>query len=124
MANELRYSFSVSMSNGAAKDSHSVNNLAINQTSAILCRNVVSLISGGAHSALNIGEVVTARMAVFSNLSATGTVQVGKDVGGTFYPFLSIPPGEQTGPILLGTSAIHVKAVTNNADLFYIVYSE
>jgi hypothetical protein len=123
MANELRYNFSVSMSNGGAKDSYSVNNMALDQSVDHLCRNVVTLVNGGAHSLLDLADVATVRMAVFSNLSATGTVQVGVDVGGNFYPFLSIPPGQQSGPILMGTSAIYAKAVTDDADLFYILYS-
>jgi hypothetical protein len=118
------------LGNGFLVDSYSVSSLPANQSSAFLVRNVQT-ISNAAHSALDLGSVVTPGWAVFANLDTTNYVEVGIDVGGAFHPFLKLKPGQATPavsgeqfPCRLGVAAPYAKANTAPVKLFYIIYND
>jgi hypothetical protein len=55
-----------------------------------------------------MGDVLTAGYAFFRNLDTVNFVHVGIDVGGTFYPFLKLFPG-QVGIAPLGTNSPYAR---------------
>jgi hypothetical protein len=122
MANEISYQFQIILNNGKLKDQYSSNSVSATQSTAALMRNVQS-ISNSAHSALDLGSVVTPGFAVFQNLDSTNYVEVGIDVTGTFYPFLKLKAGEQ-GIVRLGISAPYAKANSAAVSLFYVIYAD
>lgn len=79
-------------------------------------------IGHAAHEAIVIGaDVGTAGWAFFRNLDATNFVQIGVDVGGTFYPLAKLLPGETAGPLRLATTSVYAQADTAAVDLFYLI---
>ena len=122
MSNEVSYQFQIILNNGKLKDQYSSNSVSATQSTAALMRNVQT-ISNAAHSALDLGSVVTPGFAVFQNLDSTNYVEVGIDVTGVFYPFMKLKAGEQ-GIVRLGISAPYAKANTSSVSLFYAIYAD
>jgi hypothetical protein len=122
MANEISYQFQIVLNNVKLKDQYSSNSVSATQSTAALMRNVQS-ISNSAHSALDLGSVVTPGFAVFQNLDSTNYIEVGIDVTGAFYPFLKLKAGEQ-GIVRLGISAPYAKANGAAVSLFYVIYAD
>jgi hypothetical protein len=117
----IKAQFSIELTNGSLTDNYSSGQVVADQVTALLVRNVQT-IPFASHAALDLGDVATPGWAVFKNLSTTDFVQVGIDVGATFYPFLTLEPGEQM-PCHLGTTAPYALADTATVDLFYIIYN-
>ena len=120
MADEITMQFQVQLVNGTLRDSYSGTNLGADQSSAALVRNVQTILHTG-HSALELGGVSTPGWAVFINLSDTDYVEIGIDVGATFYPFLKLDAEEEM-LCHLGISAPYAQADTASVDLYYIIY--
>jgi len=49
---------------------------------------------GTTHELLSVGDTPDPAMLIVRNLSTTATVTVGVEVAATYYPLVSIPPGE------------------------------
>jgi len=113
--------FQMSLANGTLADSYSASNLAADQVTAALVRNVQT-IPFATHNALDLGSVVTPGWSVFVNLSETDFVQVGIDIAAVFYPFLTLEPLEQM-MCHIATAAPYAQADTAAVDLFYIIYN-
>jgi hypothetical protein len=124
--NAIRYNFSASLANGLLTDSYGLaSGLAADQTTANLIRNSQTLLSASAQGDLiELGGVTVPGMAIFSNLDAVNFCEIGIQVSGTFYPFLKLLTGQQSGPIFLGATAIYGRANTGNVKLFYIIYDK
>jgi hypothetical protein len=122
VSNEISYQFQIVLNNVKLKDQYSSNSVSATQSTAALMRNVQS-ISNSAHSALDLGSVVTPGFAVFQNLDSTNYIEVGIDVTGAFYPFLKLKAGEQ-GIVRLGISAPYAKANVAAVSLFYVIYAD
>lgn len=122
MSNEITYQFQILLNNGRLKDQYSSSSIAASQSTAALVRNVET-ISNAAHSALDLAGVSTPGFMVVQNLDPTNYIEVGIDVGGTFYAFLKLKPGEQ-GMVRLGTTAPYALANTAPAKLFYVIYAD
>ena len=125
MADEIRYSMNVSLANGNLNDSYNTSSLKADQTTQGLVRNVQPVGTTAAGDVVDMGSISTPRMAVFSNLDVLNFVQIGLQIGGTFYPFLKLDPETQAGPIWLGnTTPIYARADAGAVELFYILYEE
>lgn len=75
--------------------SHSTLQSNFTMTGDAVSRNVQSIPTTAAGTALSIATAVgTAGYAFFRNLDATNFVEIGVQVGGTFYPVLKLFPGE------------------------------
>lgn len=62
---------------------------------------------------LDAGDISDPAVAVFKNKHASATVQVGVQVGGTFYPLFEIPAGEKAFVARLPTLAnVYLKSDT------------
>jgi hypothetical protein len=125
--NAIRYSLSTSLSNGFLSDNYSVSSgLTADQTNANMVRKTQTLLSASAQGdLLDIGGVTVPGMAIFSNLEAVvggNFCEIGIQVSGTFYPFLKLLGGQQSGPMFLGATTIYGRANTGNVKLFYIIY--
>lgn len=121
MANEFSYQFQINLTNGTLKDGYTSSGMASNQSTAALVRNVQA-ISNAAHSALDLGSVVTAGFAVFVNLDATNYIDIGVDVAAAFVPFARVEAGKGI-LVKLATAAPYAKSSVAPANLFYIIYA-
>ena len=74
-----------------------------------------------AHEALVLGDVVTPGFAWFHNLDGTNFVEIGIDVGATFYPFIKLLAGQNTC-CWMGTAAPYAKADTAAVELDYVLH--
>lgn len=124
MANEISYQFQMRLGNGTLTDAYNNSSGSASQTTAALVRNTQTISTAAGGDALDLGGVVTPGFAVFSNLDGTNYVEVGSNVAGTFYPFLKLNPGEQSGPVRLSVAAPYARANTGSVKLFYIIYSD
>lgn len=124
MSNEITWQFQLRLGNGGLTDSYSTSGLAATQNTALMIRNVQNIGTAAAGVALDLGSVATPGVAVFVNLDSTNYVEVGENVGGTFYPFVKLLFGEQWGPMRLGLAAPYARANTAAVDLFYIIYND
>lgn len=127
MAGEIRYNMGMTLANGSLNDNYNTSGLIADQATAGIVRNVQTLLSASAQGdLLDLGSVVTPGLATFSNLEVSpgNYCEVGIQVAGTFYPFLKLLAGQQSGPMFLGATAIYARANTGNVKLFYIVYSK
>ena len=140
MSNEIAYQGQMKLLNGTLTDSYSVSGLKASQATELLVRNVQVVPTTAGGTVLDLGGVVPAEAgwAMFTNLDATNYVQVGIQVAGNFYSFLTILAGEQSGPIRLGSLTIplavppiptvaaptlYALANTASVSLFYVVYN-
>jgi len=122
MSAEITYQFQTRLVNGALTDNYSTSSLAADQSLAFMVRNVQT-ISNAAHSALDLGSVVTPGWSVFVNLDTINYVEIGIDITGAFHPFLKLKFGEQF-VCRLGIAAPYAKANTAPVKLFYIIYND
>jgi len=125
MAGSIKYNSSMVLVNGTLNDTYNTSGLTAVQTTQGLVRNIQTLLSASVQGdALDLGSVVTPGMAMFSNLEVSpgNFCEIGVQVTGTFYPFLKLLAGQQSGPLILGAAAIYGRANTGNVKLFYIIY--
>ena len=123
MSSEIAYQFQIRLGNGSLIDSYSVSSQSANQSVAALVRNVQSVSTAAGGDALGLGGVITPGYAIFSNLDATNYIEIGSNVAATFYPFMKLLPGEESGPIRLSIAAPYARANTLAVSLFYIIYN-
>jgi hypothetical protein len=96
MADEITFNFSLVLANGAL-DSFQLTpgTVSIDQNTAVPVRVDGSQIIGfAAHEALTVTDITTLGVCAFWNRDATNFVQIGVDVGATFYPVVRVNPGE------------------------------
>ena len=121
MSGEISYSFQLNLRNGDLIDLYSSGALLADQSTAAAMRNTTTV--PAAKTLLDLGSLTTPGWAVFKNLDDTNFIEVGIDVGGTFYPFLKLEPGEEC-PAKLGITAIYAQADTSPVKLYYIIFEE
>jgi len=117
MADEITVIATLRVSNGQLSERWSKSNLKVDQ-SAARAAGSVQIIGTGAHEAIVLTDITTAGYAFFKNLEAAGGnfVEIGVDVGATFYPFVKLKAGE-VAVLRLGTNAPYAKADTGNVNL-------
>jgi len=117
MANEITTTFQTLLSNSTLKDSHSSGQIAIDQASAKVTRNVQTITT--LEVALELGGITTPGVCMFQNLDDTNFVEIG--VSGTMV--IKLKPGEQYC-VRLTTLAPFAKADIAPVELFYIIYED
>jgi len=122
MANEISYQFQTVLNNGELSDSYSSGSLAADQSTAKVMRSGGSIGTVAAGDVLGGADLTELGLAVFKNLDDTNFVEVGVQVGGTFYGFAKLEPGE-AGVVRLVNTNIYARADTADVELFYIVYN-
>ena len=121
MSNEISYQFQLRLANGNLEDQYSAPSSKADQTNAKLIRNVQEI--GTTEEILASGDIATPGWAVFLNLDDTNFIEIGSYVGGTFYPFLKLLPGDKVLCRLgVSTSELYSKSDTAIVSLFYIIY--
>ena len=121
MANEITYQSQIYLRNGSLVDTYSSGSKTATQSVAGLVRNVQNITTVAGGEALDLGSVTTPGWAVFINMDTADYVEIGSYVGGTFYPFIKLLPGECV-MCRLGIAAPYALANTTTVDLFYIIY--
>ena len=121
MTNEISYNLTIQLTNGLLTDSFASQARTADQAAAALVRNVQN-VGFAAHEALGLGSLSTPGWGVFMNLDDTNFIEVGIDVGATFYPFLHLEPGD----VQMGRLAAVPYALADTAavDLWYVIYEE
>jgi hypothetical protein len=122
MANEIRYNFGINLANGLLADTYNTSGINADQSVAGLIRDVQTIPTTAAGTAIILGGVSTPGLGVFVNLDSTNYIEIGIQVTGVFYPFLKVAALLSSGPSWLGTSAPYARANTNSVRLFYIIY--
>lgn len=122
MADEIKANFSLSYSKGNSQLSFPGKQLAIDSASYPKITN--TQVVGTTHEALVLGDVASCGAAVFTNTDATNFVDIGVDVGGTFYGLVRLMPGEFAFSPRLATNAPYAKADTANVSLDYTIFSQ
>ena len=123
MANEIMIQNTVRVDNGYNQRTEDPGSFQIDQTGKDAAGDVQE-IGFSAHEAIAMGDVGTPGAFYFRNLEAEGGnfLQIGVDVGATFYPFLKLAPGCFVSGAALGTSAPYAKADTGACKLkFWIL---
>lgn len=72
--------------------------------------------AGGTAISVN-AAVTTLGWAIFKNQGPTNYVEIGLQVGGTFYPFMKLLAGEESYPIRLGMASNALYALANTASV-------
>ena len=96
MADEITWTCSLTLANGDLDSlTIPVRTLRITQATAVPTRvGGNQTIGFAAHEALTLTDLTTLGVAFFRNRDAEHFVQIGVDVGGTFYPLVRLNPGE------------------------------
>lgn len=122
MANEVRYNMGVTLTNAGLSDTYNASGKTADQTTQGLMRNVQEVQTSWSGEALDLGSVVTPRMAIFVNLDDTNYVEVGVSVSGDFHGFEKLEAGDVSGPHWLSNLPPYARANTAPVKLFYIIY--
>jgi len=93
MANEITSTFSVTATKGNVSVTRSLTK-KIDMAGTVYAGQVVSVPTTAAGTAVSIGTVGTAGVSTFRNLDGTNYIEIGIQVGGTFYPLVQLLPGE------------------------------
>ena len=110
MANEITITASMKVANGNLDESWRKANLKVNQTGKSAAGSVQE-IGFAAHEQIVLTDIGTAGYAYFRNTDTTNYVEVGVDVGATFYAFMKLKPGE-AAVLRLATGTIYAQANT------------
>lgn len=98
MADEIKFTSGLVIT----KESTKLLNLQSQTLSATLTGSTAALIPmtiGTSHEVIATGDITDdGGFGMIVNLSTTATVQVGVDVAATFYPLITVPPSERSGP--------------------------
>jgi len=84
--------------------------MTIVQASAVVSSGSQS-VGSAAHEVLRMGDVTAPSVCYVRNLSDDYAVQIGVDVGGTFYPLLELEPGDDLPLVgrFCSSAAVYVK---------------
>lgn len=96
MSDEITVAAQIQLANGDLDSFQiSTGSLKFDQDTAAPVRVAGTQIIGfAAHEAVTITDLTTLGWCYFRNRDATNFVQIGVDVGATFYPLVRIEPGE------------------------------
>lgn len=124
MADEIDLYAGLKLDNGSISLSREIafGTITPDQTTASYHAGVQT-VGFAAHEAIELGDVSACGYSMFINTDATNFVEIGIDVGSTFYPFVKLLAGEVSGPLRLGTNAPYAKADTGDVLLEYIILS-
>lgn len=122
MANEIKTSLTLDVSNGSLEVSKKSGRLLADMTGPAYSGGVQNI--GTTHEQLTVDAGVgTAGVAWFRNLDDTNFVEIGTDVSASFEAFAKLKPGE-VGMIRLATTAVYAKADTAAVDLEYLIFED
>jgi hypothetical protein len=126
MANEVKLSVSLRVSNGNADDSFLASGLRFDQSTQGSFGGIVQI--GTATETLAIGDVANAGFAAFRNLSTatagTAYIAIGKYDGTNLHEFASLRRGQPAVVPLASTITIGARAYGTALPLRYVVFSE
>jgi hypothetical protein len=121
MANEITVTSGLQIIKGSLSQSANTSSFQANLTGVRVNRTTQAVAT--THEAFAAGDLATAGVARFTNLDTTNYVEIGVDVGGTFYPLMKILAGEtwQTRLSILtfylraNTAAVNVDCMVSEA---------
>jgi len=122
MADEISLSISLRVVKGSLDVSKAVSDQYDLSASAPNVAGLTQAIGHAAHEAVTMGDVSTLGWAWFRNLHATNFVQIGVDVGSTFYPVARLNAGEACVLRLAQGITLYAQADTGAVVLEKIVF--
>ena len=119
MANEITLRWNLTATKGSLSRTKrpASQSITLSAASPAVSGGVIS-VGFASHEAIPLGDLAAVGVAWFANVDATNYVELGVDVGGTFYPFVKLKAGESY-PLRLGSSAPYAKANTAAVKLEY-----
>ncbi|AMV34324.1 hypothetical protein VN12_19520 [Pirellula sp. SH-Sr6A] len=122
MADEITTTFSLTYAKGESRLSIPGKQLQVDSASYPKISNTQTV--GTTHEALVLGDVTNCGAAYFVNTDPTNYVDIGVDVGGTFYGLIRLMPGDFAFAPRLATNAPYAKANTASVSLDYTIFSQ
>lgn len=101
MADEIKYSGRLSVTNGSDKQDFRVSG-SLDQSAIGSIYNVQNI--GTTYEAIDTGDLTTEGMCMLQNLDGTNFVEIGTDGGAALVPFMRLNAGEFAGPFRVGGS--------------------
>lgn len=123
MADEITVNLRISVLKGNLTQRFDPGALSFDMTGSTGVGGVASIPTTAAGTALAVGSVTTAGWCWFRNTDTANYIEVGVQVGGTFYPAMKLKAGE-AGIFRLGTNAPYARANTAAANLHYFIFQD
>lgn len=102
MASEITFASSLKVLKGSLLVEHGLERTSIDMAGDAFSRNVQSIPTSAAGTAVVYSAAVTTLgVARFKNLDSTNYIELGVQVGGTFYPFVLLKPTDPPWPFRL-----------------------
>lgn len=121
MANEINLAVSLQIQKGLLAENFQLRgSFTLSAASPMKAAGIAS-IGFAAHEPIPLQDVATRGFALFRNIETANYVDVGVEVGGTFYPFARLQPGE-CAVLRLGTAAPYAQANTAAVRLQYDIF--
>jgi hypothetical protein len=121
MANELTVNFSLAFVKGESRVSIPSRQMQVDVSGTPKISNTQTI--GTSHEAMVLGDVSSLGAMWCLNTDATNYVEIGVDVGGTFYSVIRLAPGDWGFIPRVGTSAPYARANTSSVGLEYFIWS-
>jgi hypothetical protein len=122
MANEIRVSLTLQLSNGTLAPGAWNETGSFTQNTALQVANVVA--TSTTYAALAVGGIATNGWTLFKNLDATNNLDLGYDDAGTFRAFATLKPGEFAAIRLKSGVIPAAKAAAGNPKLAYWIVND
>jgi hypothetical protein len=123
MAGEITLNAKIAVIKGSLVQRFDPGTLSLDMSGSTADGAVQSIPTTAAGTALDVSALTTAGWSYFCNTDATNYVDIGVQVGGTFYPLLKLKAGEST-IARLGTNAPYARANTAAVNLQYFIFND
>ena len=111
MSNEITVGANLRLKDGIIDERRNVSGLKVDQTTLDKAGDMQT-IGTATHEAITVGDVTTPRWVYLRNSDATNFVQIGLDVGATFYPLADLLAQEPCAFPLTPGVTLYAKADT------------
>lgn len=88
---------------------------------AIVASDVTSIPTTAAGTAIDLASISSSGWAIFENLDSTNYVELGVQVGGTFYPLVRLLAGEKVAFRLSSAATLYARSNTASCNLYWQV---
>lgn len=123
MASEITIATRLKAVKGYLNQDHNISSQAVDLSGSKYSDLVQNIPTTAAGTALTLTGLGSAGWAWFRNLDTTNYIEIGVQVGGTFYPFAKLKPGEPA-LVRLGTTTPYARANTAAANLAAFVLED
>lgn len=123
MANEITVTMRINVANGSLRHREEPGPIQVNQSGTTAAGGSQSIPTTAAGTAVSVGSVSTLGYAYFRNVDTTNFVEIGVQVGGTFYPLMRLNAGEAAITRLSQSTTVYARANNLAVNLQYYILS-